>query len=126
MAKSARSEPVSGDPRESDPRSLREHVAEVLGEPEFRSGLARAAQIDLIRKALREVCGEYAAGCRPVQLRSGRLRLEVPNSTALQIVNLNQRALMDRARRLGLAEPIREISMTIAPADRSGGGPLGR
>lgn len=122
---SNRSEPGSRDPGRSGPRRLGDHVAEVLDEPAFRSGLARGRQIDLVRRALQQICGEYAAGCRPVQLREGRLRLEVPNSTALQFINLNQRAVIARARRLGLAETIEEIHMAITPAIRPQGGPRG-
>ena len=122
---SNRSDPESRRPDESGPRRLGDHVAEVLAEPAYRSGLARGRQIDLIRIALREICGDYAAGCRPVQLREGRLRLEVPNSTALQFINLNQRAVIARARRLGLADPIEQIHLAIIPAVRPDGGPHG-
>ena len=125
MATSSRSDLESADRDESGARRIGDHVAEVLGEPAYRAGLARARQIALIRRALREICGEYAAGCRPVQLREGRLRLEVPNSTALQFVNLNQRAVIARARRLGLADPIKEIQLVISPAIRPDGGPHG-
>lgn len=122
---SNRSDPGPPDPRDPVPRSLGDHVAEVLAEPAYRAGLARGRQIDLVRRALREICGDYAAGCRPVQLRGGRLRLEVPNSTALQFINLNQRAVVARARRLGLAEPIEEVHLAIIPAIRPDGGPHG-
>ena len=122
---SSRSDPESLDPGDPGPRRLGDHVAEVLGDPAYRAGLARGRQVDLVRRALREVCGEYAAGCRPVHLREGRLRLEVPNSTALQFINLNQRAVIARARRLGLADPIEEIHLAIIPAIRPDGGPHG-
>lgn len=122
MVKSDSSDPRSRDSGGSAPRRLRDHVAEVLREPEYSAGLARGRQIDLVRRALHEVCGDYASGCRPTQLRGGRLRLEVPNSTALQFINLNQRAVIARARRLGVAEPIEEINLAIIPAARPAGG----
>ncbi len=122
---SERSDRPPRDVGGADPRRLRDHVAEVLGEPAFRAGLERGRQIELVRRALREVCGEYAAGCRPILLREGRLRLEVPNSTALQFIKLNQRAILARARRLGVVDPIEEIKLAIIPAYRPDGGPRG-
>ena len=119
--KSASPERRPPDPGERSPRRLGDHVAEVLDEPEFRAGLARGRQLALVRRALREVCGQYAVGARPIGLREGRLRVEVPNSTALQFLNLNERAVIARARRLGVTEPIRELSFAISPAPRAGG-----
>ena len=118
-------DPRPRDPRETGPRRLGDHVAEVLGEPAYRAGLARGRQMELIRRALAQICGEYATGCRPVQLREGHLRVEVPNSTALQFINLNRRAVIARARRLGLAQPVEEIHLTITPTIRPDGGPHG-
>ena len=125
MVQSNRSDPSPDEPGDAGARTLREHVSEVLREPAFKAGLERGRQIELVRRALREVCGEYAAGCRPVLLREGRLRLEVPNSTALQFIDLNRRAILARADRLGLPDPIREIKLAINPASSPGRGTHG-
>ena len=99
-------------------RRLSAVISDLLAEPAYRAGLARADLLAGFILALRQVCGPYADGCQAESIGDGRVLLRVPNSTALQFVALNQRSVLGQMRENGLNHQIEtiELRLTVATA----------
>ena len=103
-------------------RQLGAVLDDLLAEPPYSAGLARADRLARFGRVLAEVCGLYAADCIPISIISGQALVLVPNTTVLQFAAMNEAAVLARLRRDDSAMTIESINFRLArPPDRAGG-----
>ena len=106
----------------ADTRNLGAVLGDLLAEPPYSAGLARADRLARFGRVLAEVCGPYAADCMPISIIAGKALVLVPNTTVLQFAAMNEAAVLTRLRREDSSMRIESINFQLArPADRAGG-----
>jgi predicted nucleic acid-binding Zn ribbon protein len=92
------------------------HIADVLSALMARRGYGRVQSADACAKAWRQAAGERIAECtRATAVRRGVLEVLVTNSTLVQEMTFEKRALIERLTALAPDENIRDLRFRVGP-----------
>ena len=93
-------------------------IADVLAQLMARRGFARTHAAANCEAAWREAAGELAARFTRVgQVRRGKLEVTVANSTVVQELNFQKRAILQTLTRLLPENQIRDLRFRVGPID---------